>query len=214
MKTLPVPFIGNSENPSDKCVPAVLAMILGYFMPERTFTTSEIEKLCGYVPVRGTWKAQLLLSLHELGFSTKWIEDFDHHKFVHDPEGYLAIILDKEALDWQIENSDLTLEAERVRQYITDGMPLEQRKGTRQDIEEFIADSWLVMLEVNENVIAEIPGYLGHVVLVIGHDEINVTIHNPDGNNGNKPNQILSWELLEKAWKDFGGTFSIYAFKR
>lgn len=213
MKTLKVPFVGNAENPSDRCVPAVLAMVLGYFMPERTFAKAEIEQMCGYIPGKATWKTQLLLSLDELGFLTWWIEDFDHHKFVANPEGYLATILDKEALDWQVKNSDLPKEAERMRQYLDRGLPLKQRKGTRQDIKDFLDDGWLVMLEVNENVIADKPGYLGHVVLVIGYDDKNVTIHNPDGNNGNKPNQVISWKLLEKAWKEYGDTYSLYAFR-
>ena len=213
MKVYDVPFVGNDENPSDKCVPAVVAMALGYFMPEQKFTMSEVERMCGYVPGKGTWKTQLLLSLNELGFLTRWIEDFDHHKFAADPEGYLTTILDKEALDWQIKNSDLPLEADRMKQYLDKGLPLEQRKGTRQDIKDLLNGGWLVMLEVNENVIAGTPGYLGHVVLVIGYDDKNVTIHNPDGNNGNKPNQVITWDLLEVAWKEFGGSFSIYAFK-
>ncbi len=213
MKILNVPFVGNDENPSDKCVPAVAAMVLGYFLPKRMFTMSEVEQLCGYVPGKGTWKTQLLLSLDELGLQTQWIEDFDHQSFIADPESYLATLLDKEALNWQIENSDLPEEADRMRQYLAKGLPIQHRKGTRQDIKNFLNDGWLIMLEVNENVIAQIPGYLGHVVLVLGHDDTNVTIHNPDGNNGNKANQIITWELLEKAWKEFGGTYSIYAFK-
>jgi hypothetical protein len=214
MKILDVPFVGNPENPSDKCVPAVLAMVLGYFMPERKFTMIEVEQLCGYQTGKGTWKAQMMLSLAALGFQTKWIEDFDNHAFIKDPEGYLSTILDKKSLDWQIKNSDLPKEAERIKQYLDKGLPLEHRVGTRQDIKNFLDDSWLVMLEVNENVIAGIEGYLGHVILVVGYDDNNVTIHNPDGNNGNKPNQVITWELLEQAWKEFGGSFSLYAFKK
>jgi hypothetical protein len=213
MKILDVPFVGNDENPSDKCVQAVIAMVLGYFMPERKFTMLEVEKLVGYVPGKGTWKAQLMLSLNELGFQTQWVENFDHHQFVVDPQGYLSTILDKEALDWQIDNSDLPKEAERIQLYLDKGLPLQQRRGTRQDIKDFLSDGWLVMLEVNENIIAGIPGYLGHVVLVVGYDDTEVAIHNPDGNNGNKPNQVITWELLEEAWKGFGGSYSIYAFK-
>lgn len=214
MKKYGVPFVGNDENPSDKCVPAVVAMVLGYFFPKQKFTMNQAEQICGYVPGKGTWKTKLLLSLNELGLQTKWIEDFDHSMFVKDPEGYLATILDEEALDWQIRNSNLPEEAERMGQYLSKGLPLEERKGTRQDIKNFLNEGWLVMVEVNENVIAGVPGYLGHVVLVVGYDDdVNVVIHNPDGNNGNKPNQVISWELLEQAWKEFGGSFSIYAFK-
>ncbi|NCU30102.1 hypothetical protein EOM60_05910 [Candidatus Saccharibacteria bacterium] len=58
MKILDVPFVGNPENPSDKCVPAVLAMVLGYFMPERKFTMAEVEQLCGYQTGKDAWNEE------------------------------------------------------------------------------------------------------------------------------------------------------------
>lgn len=213
VKAFDVPFISNDKNPNDKCVPAVVAMVLGYLMPERQFTMQEVEYLCGYVPGKGTWKTQLLLSLNNLGFQTRWIEGFDHHKFADNPQGYLATILDREALDWQVKNSNLPLEAARIKQYLAKVLPLEHRKSTRQDIKDFLNDGWLVMVEVNGNTITGIPGYLGHVVLVIGYDEKNLPIHNPDSNKRNRPSQVITWDLFEKAWKEFGGSYSIYAFK-
>lgn len=206
-----VPFI---ENPGDKCVMAVIGMVLAYFYPEQTYSMPELESLCGYVAGKGTWKAQSMLSMAELGLQTKWIEDFDQRAFVKDPEGYLATILDKESLAWQIANSDLAGEAGRVKRYLDQGLPFEQRIGTREDIKQLLDNGWLVMLDVNENPLSGKDGYIGHVVLVTGYDDKTATIHNPDGNHGNKPNQEVTWELLERAWKEFGGSYSLYAFKK
>lgn len=206
-----VPFI---ENPGDKCVMAVIGMVLAYYFPDKTYTMAELEKLCGYVAGKGTWKAQSMLSMAELGLQTKWIEDFDHRAFMKDPEGYLATILDEESLAWQVANSNLSGEAERVKRYLEQGLPFEQRVGTRKDIKQLLDDGWLVMLDVNENPLSGKDGYIGHVVLVTGYDDKEATIHNPDGNHGNKPNQKVSWELLEQAWKEFGGSYSLYAFKK
>lgn len=211
MKHLDVPFI---ENPDDRCVVSVVGMVLAYFIPERKFALPELEKLCGYIKGRGTWKALSMLNLAKLGLQVHWIEDFDHKRFIADPKTYLREILDDEAYAYQIANTDLQLEADRMRQYIKSGLPLERRKATNEDIKRFLDDDWLVHLEVNANTLANKPGYEGHSVLVIGYDDKDgVAIHNPDGANGNKPNQHVSWELLDKAWKEFGGSYSLYAFK-
>ncbi len=188
-------------------------MVLAYFMPEETFGMTELEKLTGYEPGKGTWRAQSMLALADMGFQTRWIEDFDYSLFIENPEAYLKTILDPESLAWQLESSNLPLEAQRYSDYLV-SHEIEQRTGTRDDIKQLLSTGWLVSLEVNANPLAHIPGYEGHSVLVIGHDDENVTIHNPDGANGNQPNQIVTWGLLEQAWREFGGSYSIYAFKK
>jgi hypothetical protein len=211
MKKFDVPFV---ENPNDRCVPATIGMVLGYFMPEKEFSMAELEKITGYVQGKGTWQTQTMLSLADIGFQTHWIEDFDHKAFVEDPEGYLKTILDKEALEWQLKHSNNQLEAKRMQKYLDSNLPIEQRKGTIEDIKNFINDGWLVRLEVNENTIVGKPGYVGHSILVVGYSEKWAIIHNPDGANGNKPNQKVPWGLLARAWKEFGGSYSLYAFKK
>lgn len=211
MKVLDVPFVANPDN---RCVPATTGMILAYFMPEKKYTMEELDELCGYVEGRGTWQAQSLLALHKLGFQVHEIEDFDHEAFANDPVKYLSSILDKEALDYQLKHSDLKLEAARIKEYMDLGLPLERRPATNDDIRRFIDDGWLVRLEVNDRPLAGRTGYNGHSIIVVGYDDNEVTIHNPDGINGNNPNQKASWELLNQAWKEFGGSFSLYAFKK
>ena len=211
MTVLNVPFI---ENPDNHCVPATTGMILAYFLPEKKYTMSELDKLCGYVEGRGTWQAESLLQLHKLDFQVHAIESFDHEAFASDPQKYLSSILDKEALDYQLKHTDLELEAQRIQEYIDLGLPLENRPATDDDIRQFIDNGWLVRLEVNDRPLAGKTGYNGHSILVIGYDDNGAIIHNPDGMNGNKPNQKVSWELLNQAWKEFGGSFSLYAFKK
>lgn len=206
-----VPFI---KNPDDRCVVVVVGMVLARFMPERHFTMAELERLVGYEKGRGTWKALSMLNLAKLGFQVYWIEDFDHQQFVHNPKAYLRTILDDKAYEWQITHGDLEQEVERTRQYMASGLPLEKRQATNDDIKRFLDDGWLVHLEVNARLLSGKPGYEGHSILVIGYNNKEVIIHNPDGENGNKPSQHVSWELLDKAWKEFGGSYSLYAFKK
>lgn len=211
MNTFDVPFV---NNPDDKCVPATIGMVLAYFMPEKPFTMAELENLTGYQHGRGTWRTKSMLSLHNLGFQTKWIEDFDYDKFIESPKGYLRTMLDADAYRWQVQHSDLELEAKRVQAYLDAGNEITHRAGTPKDIKGCLRDGWLVSLEVNACPLAGKPGYEGHSVLVIGCDDQDVTIHNPDGVNGNKPHQVVGWEVLQQAWGEFGGSYSLFAFKK
>lgn len=206
-----VPFV---ENPDNRCVPATVGMILGYFMPEKHFTMHDLEEICGYQPGRGTWPAQYMLNLANMGFQVHWIEDFDHEQFISDPKRYLRSILDDEAYEWQVTHSDIAQEAVRMKQYADKRLPLEKRQATNDDIRRFLDNGWLVRLEVNAKTLSGKPGYEGHSILVIGYTDNEVVIHNPDGADGNKPNQHVSWELLDKAWKEFGGSYSLYASRR
>ena len=211
MRSYNVPFV---ENPDDMCVPASIGMVLGYFMTEKNFTMDDLIKLTGYRKGFGSWPTESMANLANLGFKTRWIEDFDHAEFIKNPKHYLSTILDEESLNWQVEHSDLELEASRIKAYLDSGHVIEHRKGTKEDITELLDGGWLVRLEVNASTLADKAGYDGHSVLVVGYDKAGVTLHNPDGTNGNKPNQKVSWEKLKQAWKEFGGSYSIYAFRR
>lgn len=211
MKSDNVPFI---ENPNTRCVPCTFGMGLAYFSPEKKYTMKELEGFCGYQEGLGTWKARAMLNLSKLGYQVHWIEQFDYDKFAADPRAYLRSFLDDEAYENQIAHTNLELEAERMQQYIDAGLPIENRQATNEDIKHFIDNGWLVHLEVNARPLSGKSGYDGHSVLVTGYDDNEVIIQNPDGDSGNKPNQHVSWELLNRAWKEFGGSYSLHAFKK
>jgi hypothetical protein len=207
-----VPFIAN---PEDECVPATIGMIIGYFEPEAKLTMPELHELCGYVKGMGAWQTKHMLEMAKRGYQLKWIEDFDWQAFINDPEAYLrSIISDPEALEYQISKTDLPLEAQRMRDYLASGLTFEKRKGTVDDIKTFLNDGWLVRLEVNASPLRPEKGYVGHSLLIIGYDEQGVVTHNPDGPSHNTPNLHITWKLLDQAWREFGGSYSLYAFKK
>lgn len=211
MKEITVPFI---PNPNTRCVVACFGMGLEHFSPEKKLSMKELEEFCGFKEGQGTWKAVAMLNLAKLGYQVHWIEQFDYETFAKDPKAYLRTILDDEAFENQVSHTDLALEAKRMQEYIDKDLPLENRQSTNEDIKHFIDDGWLVHLEVNARPLAGKTGYDGHSILVTGYDDKEVIIQNPDGDNGNKPNQHVSWELLDQAWKEFGGSFSLHAFKK
>jgi hypothetical protein len=214
MTKLQVPFV---ENPNTRCVPACVAMVLAYFMPERIFSMPDVEKLCGFRPgpQNGTWPMEHWLRLTEMGFEVRVIEEFDLAKFAEDPRAYLAsIIKDPEALAFQTRGEGLDKEAGRARDFLARGLPHENRQGTVEDIKQFLDDGWLVRLEVDACTLANQPGYEGHSVLAIGYNDDDIILHNPDGRFGNKPNQHVPWPHLVDAWRNMGGSFALNAYRR
>lgn len=215
MKTLGynVPFVAN---PSDKCVPATIGMVLSYFEPNQKFSMLQLEKLCGYQKGKGIWPFTHLLALTKRGYQIKCIEDFDLPQFIEDPVAYLRQILshEPEALEFQLSHSNLHNEAKKAQKCLDNGLHFERRRGTPSDIKQLLDDGWLVRLEVNGMPLAEKPGFYAHSILVIGYDESGAILHNPDGAHGSKPNQHVSWELLDEAWGEYGGSYSMYGFKK
>ncbi len=208
-----VPFI---PNPGDECVVCCVGMVLGYFLPEKQFTPDELKNLCDYQEGHGCWEFPHLFAMDDMGFELRRIDDFDLKRFAEDAEAYLREILkdNPDALEYQLSHAgDLKKHEAEAKEYLRRGLHHEQRIGTRKDIEDFIKDGWLVRLEVNANTLRGIPGNVGHSVLVIGLDGDGVIIHNPDNKMGNKPAQHVAWPLLIQAWKEFGGSYSIYAYR-
>ncbi len=206
-----IPFV---ENPGGQCVPACIAMVVQHFRPELDFDLAESSELCGYEAGQGAWGIQSLLSLSDLGFEVQWVEDWDIHQFIENPEGYLAEIFDdQEMLDYQLEHSNIPLERERAIAYVENKQPFEKRPGTRHDVETLIDDGWLMRLEVNGKPLANQEGYGAHSVLAIGYNNDEVIIHNPDGKYGPKPNQHVEWERFMDAWRGFGGSLALNAYR-
>jgi hypothetical protein len=207
-----VPFVAN---PGKRCVPACAAMVLEYFLPQVELSWEEVEQLSGHKEGLATWGTQHLLSLNDFGIETAWIEDVDLDRFALAPFEYMrSMFTDDEAYAYQIAHSDLSLEAKRVDEYLDRGLRFEQRVASIDDIKGFLQDKWLVRLEVNGKPLADQPGYGAHSVIVSGFNDDTVIIQNPDSAFGQKPNQTVSWELLERAWQEFGDSKSLNAYRR
>lgn len=204
-----IPFV---ENTGRRCVPACAAMILKSLLPNREFSTTEVEKLCGFREDRSTWATQHMLGLYALGLHVGWIQDEDLHRFATDANGFIKNqISDENEYMTFTQVNDITLESQRMKTYLDLGLPFERRKGTREDITSLMLDGQLVRLEVNGKRLAEQEGYANHAVLVSGFSDAVVRLENPDGLYGPKPKQIVTWNTLDEAWED--GTLQYYGSK-
>jgi hypothetical protein len=206
-----VPFI---PNPDNRCLVCCVGMLLGCFYPDKKYTMQELEAFSGYVEGEGTWPMQHLLRMADMGIEFRVISDWDMHKFVDDPEGYIReLSTDQVSLEYQLKHSDLPGERERYVEYMRRNLPYEKRRGTFDDVRKFLDDGWIVRLGVNINMLNGEEGYVGHSLLVLGYDKDGPVLHNPDSAN-NRPNQRVTWDELEKAWQDFGDQSTVYAYRR
>lgn len=195
------------ENTGRRCVPACAAMVLKTLMPERDFTKTEVEEMCGFRPDRSTWAAQHLISLSKLGLDVGWIEDDDLERFARAP---LSVKHEQSSSDEEFENfilaNDLDAEARRAQEYLDMGLPFEQRRAIPDDITNLMEQGWLVRLEVNGKRLADQEGYANHAVMVSGYNDDVVRLENPDGVYGSKPGQLVSWDLLTEVMTDNPGS--------
>ena len=195
-----IPFV---ENTGRRCAPGCTGMILGTLMPDRAFSSNEVESLSGFKEDKSTWAAQHLLSLDRIGIEVGWIQDEDLPAFTVDPFAYMRRqIPNEDTFENFIKTNDLYLEAARIEEYLALGLSFEHRPASPDDIIGRLSNGWMVRLEVNGKTLADQPGYTTHAVMVSGFNDDAVRLENPDGLYGSKPKQLVTWDRLSMAWDE------------
>ena len=174
-------------------------MIAQYFVPDFKIGPVEWDKITGFEKDKGTYATAGLLWFLNQGFDAKEISLFDCNKFISDGGDYLTELSGKEVGEWQIAHSNIPLEQERMKTLLSSGA-YEMREPTIDNIKKFLDDGYLVRALVNSRKLNSKDGYFGHSVVVIGYDEDDFTIHDPD--SPPKPNRKVSFPDFEAAWAD------------
>lgn len=192
-------FISNT--PDEKhCVQASVGMILGYFLPDRSFPMEKLEKITGFVEGKGAWEMEELLNYDKLGLESKVIVKSSYEEFGKRGFDYLEEILGHDVTEWVKENTgDIELEMQRSRKVAEKDLH-EMRIPTDQDIASLLRDGWLVMVDVNSRKLNNKPGFSGHRVLIYEANSQGVTMHDPG--LPAYPARSVSWQALERAWAD------------
>lgn len=213
MNTLNVPF---RPNVGERCNPTTAGMVMDYFTPDQALYGAELDCFCGYYDDVGSWPTKHMLGFAAMGYEVDWSEAFDLRAFAADPLGYLRTVFEGPALEYQLNNTTpeiLEAEAWLARQYLAAGLPYNDRPGTIEEVQELSAAGWLVRMEVDACTLARTDGVYGHSVLVLGGDERQAVVHNPDSVHGNRPNVPYTWDHLYEAWQNCGGTFGMTAYR-
>lgn len=192
-----VPFIANDES-GMSCFSAAMAMMVNATTPDDTLTLDEAIKLAGAVSGDAVWPARMLIELNNRGFETIMIEGFDGKDFIARGVDYLRDAFGDETADWQIKTSDIAKEQRDYQELFDSGAHVVNRQPQVEDIAQLLRDGWLVKCTVNSKRLNQQPGYVGHSIIVLSVNEIQLKIHDPGPPA--KPNRLVDMEDFMAAW--------------
>jgi len=191
-----IPFYGNTED-NTHCNQAGMKMVLGYYFPEEEYSWDNLEIITGKREGKWTWPMKGWLYLAKKGLTVTYYGTFDYERFVKEGAEYLIDRYGEEVGSAQIENSEIEYEINTTKEML----PLIQQVKVIpkiENLERFISEDKLLLINVNYYPLYGKKGYAGHFVLVYGIDDEYVYLQDP-GLPPN-PNAKISKNNFEKAW--------------
>ncbi len=191
-----VPFFANRKDDLH-CYQAALKIVLKYFFSKKTFPFRQLEQMTGFKKGFWTWPMRGVLSMIDLGFTVRDIEDFDYAAVGRDAKTYLRTIYGEKAAEEQIAHSDIPKEERTATEFASRVAP-ELRIPEKKDIETLLNDGYLVLCLVNSKVLNGKRGYVGHIVVLFRVSSSSVWLHDPG--LPPRPNRRVSRKVFERAW--------------
>jgi hypothetical protein len=194
-------FVAN-DSADTHCLQACYQMVVAS-QTGTHLTEKEAEDDTGWRSDRLSWQFALLLSLsRKHGLYVLDFEDFDPYEFAADPVASLrSQIGDEEAVQQQLEHSDIELEARRAAECLNDAR-IEFRQGlpSLAHLAGACAKGASVIVLLNGATLLGLPGYRPHFVIVRSVSEGAVRLHDP----GPPPRAdwALDPDLFLAAWLD------------
>jgi len=196
MKDIKVPFFSNTPD-NTHCFQACVKMVLKYFYPKEDYSVEELDKISHKIEGKWTWPNATMVWLQAKGMEVVDVEQFDNPRFVAEGESYLIAEYGEEVARVQIENSDI--EKERIiAKELLDKVKVKMTEPKLEDIQKYLNNGYLVIVNVNSEVLGGGEGYAGHFLVVKGFNNTSLIVHDP-GLPGVK-NRVVDKELFEKAW--------------
>lgn len=179
------------------CVPAAYKMILKYFLPEKDFSFTQLDKILGKQEGKGTWAAKGHLWLVDQGFEVEYWTLIDWPAFIDRGYDYLVEQFGKEVADYQKANGDLSLEQQRAAKALKK-IKTVHKEPHIADIKTFLDKGYLIRCPLNAKKLNNQEGYNGHSVVVKGYDKKNLIIHDPG--LPSLENRKVLFDDFEAAW--------------
>jgi len=191
-----VPFFGNHTDDLH-CFQASLKMVAKYFWPNEDYSWEELDKITAKKPDKWTWPLAGLLWLKSKGAEVVVKEIFDHQMFVDKGEEYLIDFFGKSVGQTQIDNSDIPQERELTKVALNK-LKIVKELPSVDDIIDFLNNQYLVAANINSSALNNKPGYVGHFVVITGHDDNHLIIHDPG--LPPFPNRKVTKDQFVNAW--------------
>ena len=189
------PFFAQPDSTS--CYQACLKIILVYLKPEKEYSWNELYKFCDKKPDKWTWPMRGMVNLKKLDLGVIDIEEFDYTKLIKNPFGYLESIFGSEVAKIQIEKSDIDSEIQNAKDLL-ENIDFKMRIPQKNDLLNLLNDKYVLILNVNSQVLQDKNGYAGHFIILKYIDSEKVIINDPGGDSGE--NNEYSLKKFLKAW--------------
>ena len=186
----------------EHCVQMSLKMMLGVLMPEREFTTEELERITHKLPGAGSWATHHLVWLVEQGFDVQHWDTHDWRAFRNEGLEYIRRTMGEEAAKYAAANSDIPAEQAVIDTFL-EKVPIVKQHPMIADAEKLFNAGWLIRIPVNSRVLNQREGYVGHSVVITGFAGNEVIFHDPD--LPGTPNRRAPRGAFQQAMDSFGG---------
>lgn len=191
-----VPFISNTSDDLH-CLQATYMMIVKYFMPNFDIDWQEWSIITGFEAGKGTWALSSILWLTNNNFIVKHVSLFDYETFVSKGGQYLKDEYGEEVGSWQIKHTNMPKEISLSKQLLINNL-VEKREPTISEIKMLLDEGYLIHCLVNSNKLNQKQGYVGHAIVVYGHDKENLFIHDPG--LPAVPSRKVNFNDFESSW--------------
>lgn len=219
-----IPFFGNPDNKS--CGQCVYRMTLSHLFPEKTWSISEVDSICGVVKGKHTWQYLPIMTLADMGLDLQIFSTFDTEQFLINPEAYLIEKYGKDGAKNSIGNTDIPKVIAQASEYIhyikTSKVVRHATDHTPEIAKNLLNDGYLLIMWVNSRKLNNQEGFSGHLILVYDHVGSNFIAHDPGGNDAHgQPenqyqNRIIPEDHLYEACcpKESGKTNILIAIRK
>lgn len=191
-----IPFYQNTQD-NTHCFQACFKMLAKYFWPSGDYSWKKLDIYTAKAKDLWTWPMAGVLWVQKQGVEVVDIEIFDYKQFVEKKEQYLLSFYGQEAGTEQIKFSNIEQELIYAKEF-EENIAIQNRIPTVGDVIRLLDSGYLLICCINQMALNEKKSYVGHFVVITGHDENGLYFHDPG--LPAYENRMATYELFEKAW--------------
>lgn len=182
-----------------RCVQAAFRMVV-HALTSEDVSAAEADNITGYIEGRGTWQFRMLLGFAHYGLTVVDCENFDAEQFLTAPEEAISSqVGDIQVAQAIIEETDIKAEQAAIISCLdSDKISLIKAVPNFAQLEAFLNDDYLLLVNVNKCVLDGQKGREGYMLIVEAMVEDGLLVHDPGPNGGvgltlNKNKFIQAW---------------------
>lgn len=171
-----VQFVANKKD-NLHCVAACFRMLHKYYFGS-DLSWEEMDRIGHFQSGKGMWTFPYELWLAKKGLQIRSIEQVDYKRLHKQPVKYLQTTFGKKNADYYINKSNLMTVLEQIPEYMR-LVGHEVRSTTVGEIVKFVKEGYIVVCEVNSQILNKLPKFNLHMILMYEYQDDCLLIHDP-----------------------------------